>query len=130
MTPNVPTADIEGNPRPYPTFSFPDLGAYEFPYVCPPLNFTGQKMQNRSFSQVEYVNALTWQSNPNNADLSIQKYRIYQIKGVRKILLEELDINTFTYWHRNVEKAEHYEYAICAVNVVGGDGPLSFISVQ
>jgi hypothetical protein len=130
MTPNVPPADINGTPRPYPTFSFPDMGAYEFPYLGPPLNFSGQKVRYRSFSWVEYTNVLTWQPNPDNANLTIHKYRIYQINGVRKILLAELGVNTFRYWHRGIDKDEQYEYAVCAVIDDGEDGPLSFVTVQ
>ena len=42
MTPDVPATDIEGNPRPNPPGSNPDMGAYENPLAEPPGSISGK----------------------------------------------------------------------------------------
>ena len=44
--------------------------------VAPPLNLTGEQHANRSLLQTEYINKLTWESNPFNADRDITQYRM------------------------------------------------------
>ena len=95
-----------------------------------PLNFTGKMELNRSLSQAEYINVLTWEANPNNEDLNIVKYRIYQVEGESQSLLVELNAGTFKYWHRNVEKDKEYAYVIVAVNDDGGEGVPAYVKVQ
>jgi hypothetical protein len=46
-----------------------------------PLNFTGQKVINRSLTQSEYINALSWEANPDNTDVTA--YRIYLVEEVQ-----------------------------------------------
>jgi len=96
--------------------------------IYAPLNFAGQKVLNRSLSQAEYINFLTWQANSNN--VSILKYRIYQVEGNAQSLLVELNANTFNYWHRGVEKDKQYTYALVAVNNEGREGDRAFITLQ
>jgi hypothetical protein len=96
--------------------------------IYAPLNFAGQKVLNRSLSQVEYINFLTWQANSNN--VNILKYRIYQVEGNAQSLLVELNANTFNYWHRGVEKNKQYTYALVAVNNEGREGDRAFITLQ
>lgn len=90
--------------------------------INPPLQFTYQKVLNRSLSQAEYLNDLDWQANPNNDGLNITQYRIYQVEGQGKNLLTELNSDTFEYWHRNVEQDESYTYALFAVDGTGQEG--------
>jgi hypothetical protein len=99
-----------------------------FVLINPPLNFTGQKVLNRSLSQAEYINILTWQANPNNTNVT--KYRIYQIEGESQDLVIELSAGTFQHWHRKVEKDKLYTYAICAVTDEGREGQPTHITVQ
>ncbi len=87
---------------------------FEKTSVYQPLNFRGKKMLNRSFSQAEYINVLTWEANPKNKN--IIKYRIYQIEGENNVLPVELDSDTFEYWRRRVVKDKQYVYSIVAVN--------------
>ncbi len=123
--------------------------------IYPPLSFIGEKNLNRSLSQAEYINVLTWQANPNNED--IVKYRIYILNGTQEekkqndgiklkslalfnirqknskvlngqSLLVELDASTLKYWHRGVEKDRSYNYAVVAVNSNGREGtPASYL---
>jgi len=83
----------------------------------PPLNYEGRKVLNRSLSQAEYINILTWEANPENEDLNIEKYRVY-LTGVQWygiILLAEKDADDLVYWHRKVWKEEEYRYKIVGV---------------
>ena len=96
--------------------------------IYPPLNFTGEKVLNYSLSQDEYIDVLTWEANPDNEN--IEKYRIYLIEGESRSLLIELDVNTFKYWHRNVEKDTQYAYALIAVNNENREGDPAYISVK
>ena len=98
--------------------------------IYAPLNFSGEKVLNRSLSQAEYINVLTWETNPNNAELDIVKYRIYEINGESWNLLVELNPNTFEYWHRDVDKDKQYMYALVAVNDEGREGDPAYITVQ
>jgi len=96
--------------------------------IYAPLNSAGQKVLNRSLSQAEYINVLTWQANPNN--VNIVKYKIYQVEGRSQTLLVELNANTFEYWHRRVEKDKQYTYVLVAVNDEGEEGDPAYITVQ
>jgi hypothetical protein len=86
-----------------------------FKLIEPPLDFTGQKILNRSLSQAEYINVLRWKENPNNAELTIIKYRIYQVTSNGRSLLVELNPNVFEYRHRKVDKNSQYVYEIVVV---------------
>jgi PKD repeat protein len=98
------------------------------PDIYPPLSFSGRKVFNRSLSQAEYINVLTWEANPYNEN--IVKYRIYQVDGESQNLLVELDASTFQHWHRRVEKDKPYIYAICAMNDENKEGELALVSVK
>lgn len=95
--------------------------------IYAPLNFSGQKVLNRSLSQAEYINILTWQANPNNEN--IVKYRIFQIEGENQSLLVELSSSVFEYWHRRVLKSKQYKYALVAVNDEGREGNPAYLTV-
>ena len=111
------SGDASGTTNPIAVImdSYKSIAAnFEKTSVYPPLNFRGKKILNRSFSQAEYINVLTWEANPKNKN--IIKYRIYQIKGENNVLLVELDSDTFEYWRRRVVKNKQYVYSIVAVN--------------
>ena len=125
--------------------------------IYAPLNFTGQKVLNRSLSQAEYINVLSWQPNPDN--IEIANYRIYEVSATQlsenrnllsrtKInillkrmirsfwentslsLLAEVSSNTIEYWHRGIEKNASYNYVIVAVNNSGKEGNPAYVTVQ
>ncbi|MFC2142552.1 Ig-like domain-containing protein [Acidobacteriota bacterium] len=82
--------------------------------VHPPLNFSGQKTLNRSLSQAEYFNVLSWQANPNNRDVA--KYRIFRVEGNDQSLLAEFNGDVLEYRHRGVTSDGEYTYALVAVD--------------
>ena len=96
--------------------------------IYPPSNVSGEKVLNRSLSQAEYINILSWQSNANNEN--IRNYKIYQVDGESRGLLVELGASVFEYWHRGVEETASYTYVIVAVNDEGREGDPAFVTVQ
>jgi hypothetical protein len=81
--------------------------------IQPPLHLTAQTVLNRSLSQAEYINVLSWQPNPANEN--IVKYRIYLVEGGEKTILDEVDAGTSYFWHRKIEKREHF-YSVVGVD--------------
>jgi hypothetical protein len=98
--------------------------------IYPPTNVTGQKVLNRSLSQAEYINVITWQANANNQDVNITRYRIYNVEGKNQSLLVEVNADTSHYWHRNVEKDRSHEYALVAVGEDGREGDPIHITIH
>ncbi len=98
----------------------------------PPLNYEGRKVLNRSLSQAEYINILTWEANPENEDLNIEKYRIYllDVEWYGNLLLAEVDADDLKYWHRNVLKEEEYRYAIVGVYDENQESIPGYITVR
>ena len=94
------------------------------------LNFTGEKVLNRSLSQAEYINILKWARNPNNSGVTVAKYRIYQVEGINRTLLMDLDSSMFEYRHRQVKKGKQYMYSIVALNDEGREGDLAYITIN
>lgn len=99
-----------------------------FKKIIPPLSFAGTKVLNRSLLLGEYINVLSWQSNPDNEYIS--KYRIYQVEGENRSLVVELNAGTYEYWHRKVLKNKSYKYALCAVNDEGREGESVYLTVK
>lgn len=98
------------------------------PPLFPPLNFRGEKKTNRSLSQLEYINVLSWEENPQNK--FIEKYKIYLIEGENKTLLKELDPQTHEFWHRRVLKDTSYQYELTAKDQFGRESEPVYIEVR
>ena len=96
--------------------------------VSPPVNFAGQKVSNRSLSQIEYINVLTWQANTGNTN--VQKYKIYLTGQNNRTLLAELNASTFHYWHRKVERTREYNYQLIAVNDKQQESDPAYLTVR
>jgi hypothetical protein len=94
----------------------------------PPLNFRGVRMINRSLSQTEYINRLTWAANPG--DSGAVAYRVYQILGTNRVFLAEVTATTFEYLHRRVEKSGVYIYELTAVDGAGREGGTASTTVE
>jgi hypothetical protein len=96
--------------------------------VSPPLQFTGQKVMNRSLSQIEYIHVLSWAANPDNRNIA--KYRIYLVEGIDQTLLAEVSAKTLFYWHRHVAVDRAYQYAVTAVNESGVESEAATTTIQ
>ena len=96
--------------------------------IYPPEQAAGTKILNRSFSQAEYLNQLTWQAHPNNLD--IIKYKIYLWKNSDWDFLMQLNESTFSYQHRRVKEAETYTYKLVAINSNEREGDPAIITIN
>ena len=99
-----------------------------FRYIYAPAA-SGIKVQNRSFSQLEYINVLSWEANPANAGLDITKYKIYLMSNGTPSLLAEVGADQSQYSHRKAGQ-EKLDYAIVAVQSSGREGAPALVSVQ
>jgi hypothetical protein len=96
--------------------------------IYAPLQLSGRQEENRSLSQKEFINVLTWQPHPFNVD--IVSYRLYEILGENWRPLSTIVSTSFEYWHRGVKEAQVYSYALVAVNTDGREGPPAFLTLQ
>lgn len=99
-----------------------------FRRVYAPVGYNGRKVENRSLSQVEYINELTWSAHPNNT--TVEKYRIYETEGSNRSLVGEVDSGTLKFLHRNVDKDKSYTYSLVAVDGAGREGTSALIVVR
>jgi len=103
------------------------ISAY-FRYIYAPIA-TGRKVLNRTFSQAEYINILSWRTATANEGLDITKYRIYTMSGDTPTLLVELAGDKIEYYHRKAGQAS-IQYAIRAVTSSGREGAPALVTVQ
>jgi hypothetical protein len=96
--------------------------------ILPPLNFTAQKVFNRSLFKAEYINILSWQANPNNVD--IVSYRIYRVIDGSWDLAGEVGAGVFQVWDRNVSPDREFRYALVAVNTQAQESSPVFVTVK
>jgi hypothetical protein len=99
-----------------------------FRYIYAP-TASGVKVLNRSFSQAEYINILSWEANPANAGLDITKYKIYLMNNGTSSLLAEVGAHQRQYSHRKAGQ-EKLNYAIVAVHISGREGAPALVTVQ
>ncbi len=100
--------------------------------VAPPINFAGERFENRALLQVEYFNELTWSQNPFNASKgnNIVEYQIFQINDSQFEHLYTVDSNTFVYRHRKISKSEDYMYAVKAITDSGKNSIPAYVTVK
>ncbi len=98
-----------------------------FRYIHAPVA-SGEKVLNRSFSQAEYIDVLSWQANPDNAGLAIAAYRIYAVSGTTSTLMTEVNADQTQYFRRKAGSGAN-QYAIASVVSSGQEGAPAFITV-
>ena len=96
--------------------------------IYPPLNAQGRKVLNRSLSQAEYINVLTWEPNPDNEN--IVNYKIYRVQGQEKTTLAHLNSDVFEFRERGVAKDRTYTYWVVAVNSEWREGEPAVLEVR
>jgi len=98
-----------------------------FKYIYAPAA-EGEKVLNRSFSQSEYINILTWTADSRNAALTISQYKIYTMNGDTPELLATVDAGVSEYRHRDAG-AEARTYRIAAVTSGGREGAPATVTI-
>jgi len=93
-----------------------------------PLQFVGQKMENRSLSQRETVIVFNWESHPINTNIDL--YRIYEISGSNWTKLVDVSSTRFTYTQRRMELNQTYYYALVAVNNSGIESAPAYLTIN
>jgi len=84
--------------------------------ISPPKNLSAQQKINQSLLMTEYINQITWESNPYNENRTISHYNIYLVQGEQFNLLARVSPSTFSYLHRGVEKEKETTYAVTVVD--------------
>jgi hypothetical protein len=84
---------------------------------------------NRSLSQAEYIDILSWQPEPDNDGLDIAKYRIYRMEGNTPTLVVEMEGDQSEYRQRRAGREVH-QYAVAAVTRNGWEGAPALVTVQ
>lgn len=98
-------------------------------FLSPPVNLSVEQVRNRSFLRTEYINNITWESNPLNAGKNVVQYKIYVV-GSQLNLLAQVNSSTFQYWHRNVQGNEDISYAVTAVNDQGQESLPTYYNLE
>ena len=127
-TGSVPAGQETNNPLFLQMTSSKAITANFRALIYAPLQFEGQRMENRSLSQREAIIALSWQAHPNNTNISL--YRLYEISGSNWNKLADVDVSVFTYLHRRVEMNRAYSYALVAVNGAGSEGIPAYLTIN
>lgn len=96
--------------------------------IYAPLQFEGQRVENRSLSQRETIIVLNWQAHPNNTNITL--YRLYEISGSNWNKLADVDASVFTYMHRSLELNQTYSYALVSVNNAGSEGIPAYLTIN
>lgn len=99
-----------------------------YPSVQAPLNLTGERKINKALFYWESLIILNWQQNPANEN--IFKYRIYEVDNSTKILLDEVDGDTFSYMLRQADKNRTYVLEVRAVNSLLIEGKAATVIVN
>ncbi len=101
---------------------------------APPIDLTVETVENRSFTQLEYINILKWDHSSENADKNIIFYRIYLLNNINdpsdRSFLALTGADTREFLHRNVQYNQDYIYGIAAVEKIGNESALEVISLE
>lgn len=125
---NVPSGQETHNPLFLQMNSSKIITANFRALIYAPLQFEGQRNENRSLSQRETLIVLTWQPHPNNSNIAL--YRLYEISESSWNKLADVDVSMLTYQHRRVDRNRIYFYALVAVNSSGSEGAPAYWTVQ
>lgn len=98
--------------------------------VAPPKNLYAVQKINQSLLMTEYINEITWESNPYNDNRTISHYNIYLVQGEQLNLLTQASSSTFTYLHRRAEKEQEVTYAAVAVDADGQESPPAYFTLE
>lgn len=86
-------------------------------FIYPPLDARGERVVNRSLSQVEYLDVLRWEPHPENQ--YVNAYRVYGVENGERRLLARLAVDQHEHVERGVVAGESSVYQIVAVDQGG-----------
>ena len=96
-----------------------------------PVNVAVERIVNKSFFFVDYINQVTWEDNPDNSGLfTISQYRIYR-KGSTEnqfVFAEEVSAGTLVFEDRkfaDANEAAGFEYVVTAIDDQGKESSVS-----
>lgn len=92
-----------------------------FRKILSPMQRLCERVRNRSLSQVEYINVLRWSASPENADLPLDAFRIFEIVGGARVLKAQTGLQTTEYRHRNAGTAARTYHIVYVANGVEGE---------
>ncbi len=127
-TGSVPSGQETNNPLFLQMNSSKTITANFRAIIYAPLQFEGQRVENRSLSQRESIIVLNWQAHPNNSNITL--YRLYGISGLDWNKLADVDSSVFTYQHRRVELNQTYSYVLVAVSSAGSEGAPTYLTIN
>lgn len=98
--------------------------------LSPPINLSVEQVTNKSFLRTEYINNITWESNPLNQGKNVVQYKIYVVVGSQLNLLAEVNSSTFHYWHRNAQGNSDITYAVSSVDNQGQESLPTYYNLE
>lgn len=99
-----------------------------YPFMYPPVNFTGYREVNKALFFWESIIFLTWEANPQNED--IEKYRLYSVESGVMTLLKECGAAVFSYSFRGADRNTVYRFALTAVDIRGRESDPVFLTIE
>jgi len=104
--------------------------AFKAMVLARPIDFSGEKVENRSLLQREFINILKWKPNPANPSGTINRYRIYLLEGTSEKLLAEIGPDRTEFWHRQTVRDRVYNYILVAVSPDGCESQPAFLTLR
>jgi hypothetical protein len=92
-----------------------------------PADLAVRRVLNRSLSQAEFIDVLTW----NSVHISggISGYRIYELVNGEKIYLGQVDSSTTRFWHRGLRSSDRFFYVVAAVDTRNREGNPACVAI-
>jgi len=91
--------------------------------VAPPINLSVTQEANKAFLSTEYLNVLTWESNPRNQNKDVVSYKIYLNNDGQMTQIAEVGSSTYSYWHRSQNLRASQTYSVTAIDSDGVESP-------
>ena len=130
VVPTHPDWKFRPESRSYTNVTAAQLGQdyAAFPPISSVANLRVENRIERGFFRGYYLNALTWEANPDNADLTISAQRVYR-KGRTEAdsawtRIAELSGTVLNYEDRNLPKNSDFVYAVTCLDADGNESPV------
>jgi photosystem II stability/assembly factor-like uncharacterized protein len=101
----------------------------DMPDIFPPVNLTGERKRNKSLMLKEYMDVLTWETNPRNKPGKVTGYRIYKMVDKELIQVTEVNADMNEYWVRKVENVENIYY-VSSVDSQNSESARAYVRIK